>query len=835
MADEYRDEHALDRFWDGLFAVGEPVAGDGGLDPELADALRRVHALSRTPPPAGVSARLDAWMLAYLDSTATSEVSIDMLGTQALPFPGPRISVNGRVGNAEPDRRPTRSIRRSLSVSISWLTAAALIAATFALIVIVARNQQHAGQPPVQLSPSVATPGAHAWPVWGGNATHSFTMPGPAPQGQPVLLWKFPADGQQGLGTAPDGILVADGVAYLAGSSALVAVDAASGKELWRTTEAGGSGAIDGDGLIMRSSQTTGTGYDLLRVNRNDGSVVWSAEQGAIPLGKWAPVLDGGLGFTPSGGDLLAFDPATGNQVWRTPLRDALSAGPVVDDGRVIIGDEKGTVIAFDAKTGKVAWSYQAEPEAIGGLSLAGGNVHFATTNGLAFQFHTLDAATGTLQHSFATQYNGLIGGGAVAGGTGYVMNGSGTISAFDLATGAVRWTDQTDAKSPNSTVLAGETAIVAGADGTLYAIDAATGSERWRFAMGGRSDAVPTVVDGVVYVSTGTSVLAVGGTTSTGDRFEQTADASPTAGTVANPAASQVAQFLWQTSGGSQPFTTFVSQVTVAPDGRVWVADGARNQFQIFNPDGTFAEAWGTPGSGDGQFNFIRASNGNTFGAIAFAPDGSFYVADLGNFRVQKFDKDRNFLFAWGTAGTGNGQFIEAFDVALDADGNVFVLDDKRDDVQKFTPDGTFLLKFGGAGADDGELDFPSFMTVDPDGNVWVSDSTNGRIEIWANDGTFLASWNGGGRAVAATDIVVDAHGRAFVTETDSNFSGVLVLDRFGRVIGSFGSAGTGDGQFTVAAGIALDSEGNVYVTDMIGPVTRLEKFKLLPPLAPA
>lgn len=127
----------------------------------------------------------------------------------------------------------------------------------------------------------------------------------------------------------------------------------------------------------------------------------------------------------------------------------------------------------------------------------------------------------------------------------------------------------------------------------------------------------------------------------------------SPTVAASPAPAENTVpVTFLWQTKGGSRPFgqntaNLSIGSLTVAPDGHLWVADGTHNQFQIFNSDGSFAEAWGTAGSGDGQFNFLRKATGGRFAAVAFAPDGSFYVADTGNSRIQKFDRSRTFLVA--------------------------------------------------------------------------------------------------------------------------------------------------------------------------------------------
>src|SRR5438105_6995322 len=74
------------------------------------------------------------------------------------------------------------------------------------------------------------------------------------------------------------------------------------------------------------------------------------------------------------------------------------------------------------------------------------------------------------------------------------------------------------------------------------------------------------------------------------------------------------------------------------------------------------FQTAWGTTGTGQGQFGGFSPS-------VAVAPDGSVYASDGGNNRVQKFTADGAFLSAWGTAGTGAGQFNTPRGVAAGPD----------------------------------------------------------------------------------------------------------------------------------------------------------------------
>jgi sugar lactone lactonase YvrE len=121
-----------------------------------------------------------------------------------------------------------------------------------------------------------------------------------------------------------------------------------------------------------------------------------------------------------------------------------------------------------------------------------------------------------------------------------------------------------------------------------------------------------------------------------------------------------------------------------LAPDGTIWVTNGAMSRIHVFNPEGTLLEVWGERGTGDRQFNFVRA-NGDGIGGIAFAPDGSFYVTDMGNNRIQHFAADRGFLHTWGKFGTGEGQFSAPIGVVVAPDGNVFVTDIDAGTVQKF------------------------------------------------------------------------------------------------------------------------------------------------------
>ena len=104
-----------------------------------------------------------------------------------------------------------------------------------------------------------------------------------------------------------------------------------------------------------------------------------------------------------------------------------------------------------------------------------------------------------------------------------------------------------------------------------------------------------------------------------------------------------------------------------------------------------TYITQWGSPGSGNGQFNQPAG--------MAFDSSGNIYVVDCGNDRVQKFSSTGAYLAQWGTSGSGNGQFSVPWGIAVDSAGDVYVVDEHNNRVQKFTSTGTYLTQWGTSG----------------------------------------------------------------------------------------------------------------------------------------
>lgn len=156
--------------------------------------------------------------------------------------------------------------------------------------------------------------------------------------------------------------------------------------------------------------------------------------------------------------------------------------------------------------------------------------------------------------------------------------------------------------------------------------------------------------------------------------------------------------QFLWEsrglptlstTRGGLDVVFTMTDPYHVAIDssGNIWVPDTWNNQLRILAPDGSLLETWGQKGAGPGDFNFVnvQAFNENGIGAAVFDAAGNLYVADPGNYRVQVFTPDRQFIRAWGTRGSAPGDLIAPTGIALDHAGNIYITEGGNERSQKF------------------------------------------------------------------------------------------------------------------------------------------------------
>ncbi len=183
---------------------------------------------------------------------------------------------------------------------------------------------------------------------------------------------------------------------------------------------------------------------------------------------------------------------------------------------------------------------------------------------------------------------------------------------------------------------------------------------------------------------------------------------------------------------------------------------------------------------------------------------------------------------------GKAGGQFSAPRGIAVSPDGTITIVDQLNYRVQQFQPDGAFLRQWGGIGTGpdkfgqiNGYAFGPTGLAVASDGTVYVADTWNHRISVFTSDGKPVRQWgtffNGQDNPTTLPQhttefygprgIAIAPNGLLYITDTGN--SRILVFDKDGKVVRSFGSLGTGDGQMDNPVGIAARADGTIAVAD--------------------
>ncbi|MEO8107964.1 MAG: hypothetical protein ABI720_11670 [Actinomycetes bacterium] len=214
-------------------------------------------------------------------------------------------------------------------------------------------------------------------------------------------------------------------------------------------------------------------------------------------------------------------------------------------------------------------------------------------------------------------------------------------------------------------------------------------------------------------------------------------------------------------TSTGAAHLPMYVAINPTSQD--VYVSDRLTASIYIYDAKGTYLRTFAPKGSLSGKFAPL---------ALAFAPDGSLYVTDVGGATT------------------------------------------KTHRVVVFGPDGTLARTMGAP-----DLNFPNGIAVDSNDDILVADSNNGRLVIFGQYGKPLASINPGigeGDLGMPRGVAVDDSGMLLVVDTSDHAVRTYSLDKSTPTyLASFGVEGQLDGTFEYPNGVTTDKRAHVYVTD--------------------
>lgn len=274
------------------------------------------------------------------------------------------------------------------------------------------------------------------------------------------------------------------------------------------------------------------------------------------------------------------------------------------------------------------------------------------------------------------------------------------------------------------------------------------------------------------------------------------------------------------------------------------------------------FSKKWGTLGSGNGEF---KSPEG-----IAIDSAGRIYIADTGNNRIQQFRLANPcpngttqvvtgvcFVRVWGSLGSGNGQFINPTDVALDSSGRVYVTDSGNQRIQMFRGTGGFMKAWSSDGPGTAPFTRITGIAVDASTNDIYAldngDNTNSpymhkfRLASTCPTGAtkvvsgicFISKWEIGdsteppGFNYSPKGVAVNSLTHEVYVSVDRQTPDQYLIYRYsssGTKLTDWGGfEGSTDGKLVDPKGIAIDPISRVYVADSGN--SRIQTFLLANP----
>lgn len=283
-----------------------------------------------------------------------------------------------------------------------------------------------------------------------------------------------------------------------------------------------------------------------------------------------------------------------------------------------------------------------------------------------------------------------------------------------------------------------------------------------------------------------------------------------------------------------------FAHTVRVDPEDNIWMVDEGANMIVKLSPEGKVLmtlgrkpEAFGdipgpvaegqSSGGVSGNNLMMRLTAGSRPaegpGAAGPAPGAGAGAAGAGG--------------GGGEAAPGPfATFNRQTDVAWDAAGNIFVSDgygNKR--VVKFDKNGNFLKAWGSRGKGPGQFEDVHTIQVDHQGNVYVGDRSNRRIQVFDNDGNFKTMYLNVG-APWAICITPGQHQYLYSSNssgtTDMNNGEIYKMELDGRILGKFGRGGKQMKEFMAVHEVDCRNENEIYVGEISN--WRVQKLILHP-----
>ena len=172
---------------------------------------------------------------------------------------------------------------------------------------------------------------------------------------------------------------------------------------------------------------------------------------------------------------------------------------------------------------------------------------------------------------------------------------------------------------------------------------------------------------------------------------------------------------------------------ISIDADGTKYVSDPVRGQVVVFDREDEFVTAYGTPGAW------------RPVDAVPY--EGRLYVADIGNGIVTVFDlQSGDQVKTIGDQGDASERLDRPSNLAFDPEGVLAVADMGRFQIVRYDRDGHFKGTVGRIGSNLGHFARPKGIAYDRDGLLYAVDASFNNVQIFSPQGRLLMFFGQGG-----------------------------------------------------------------------------------------
>jgi DNA-binding beta-propeller fold protein YncE len=190
------------------------------------------------------------------------------------------------------------------------------------------------------------------------------------------------------------------------------------------------------------------------------------------------------------------------------------------------------------------------------------------------------------------------------------------------------------------------------------------------------------------------------------------------------------------------------VSRVATDSQDRIYVFQRKNPPVVVFDRDGNYLTAWGTGEVTDPHGlkivdDVVYTTDRSDSVAKSFTLEGK-PLLELGQRGVHS---DTGCTGSPWLAERAAGPFNHPTEMMPHPNGDIYVTDGYRNArVHRFTRDGRLVTSWGSPGHGPGQFHLPHSIAIDPNGTLFVADRANKRIQIFTPDGEVLGQWTGMG-----------------------------------------------------------------------------------------